>query len=321
MRIRAVVLAAVAAAVLAVGAPAEALSGAPAYDGDFPDPFLFEQGGTYWAYATGSAGTNLQVISSTDLENWTPAPGEQPQDPLPELPEEWASFGLTWAPSVVPLGERYVMYYTTHHETLNQQCISVATADAPSGPFSDTSSAPLVCQVERFGSIDPSPFVAPDGKLFLLWKSDDNAAGRQTHLWAQRLSEDGLSLTGPVTRLLSATEPWQSGIIEGPSMIRSGKMYYLFYGAANWSTSTAGIGYAVCSSPLGPCTNQSPNGPWLEARPGALGPSGPATFTDPSGATRFAYHAWPGAVGYERGGHRALYIERLSFSKGRPVLS
>lgn len=320
MRVRTVVLVAVAAALLAVGAPAGALSGAPAYDGDFPDPFVLREGGTYWAYSTGSAGTNLLVQSSTDMQNWTPGPDEPRMDPLAGLPS-WASFGWTWAPSVLPLGARYVMYYTAHHAELDRQCISVAVADSPGGPFTDNSSGPLVCQLDRFGSIDPSPFVAPDGKLYLLWKSEDNAGGRQTHLWGQRLSADGLSLTGSVSRLLSATEAWQSGIIEGPSMIRAGKTFYLFYGAGNWSSSTAGIGYALCSGPLGPCSNQSRSAPWLGARPGALGPSGPATFTDTSGALRFAYHAWPGAVGYEHGGYRALFIEQLSFNDRRPVLS
>src|SRR5450631_2301894 len=56
--------------------PVGALSTSPAYPGDFPDPFVLPVGGTYWAYATGSAGRNLQVMSSTDLRTWT-----QPTDP------------------------------------------------------------------------------------------------------------------------------------------------------------------------------------------------------------------------------------------------
>jgi hypothetical protein len=314
MRIRVAIVVAVMGAILAVGAPAGGLSAAPIYDGDFPDPFVLRDGGTYWAYATGSAGSNLQVTATSDGQTWTPV-----RDPLPALPK-WASFGLTWAPSVLSRAGRYVMYYTTHHRRLDRQCVSVAVASAPGGPFTDRSSGPLVCQVGHQGSIDPSPFVGPDGQAYLLWKSDDNAAGQPTHLWAQRLSADGLLLTGPVVRLLSADQPWQGGIIEGPSMIRAGQSHVLFYGAGDWSSATAGIGYATCSSPLGPCENRSLNGPWLGERPGARGPSGPATVTDPGGTTLFAYHAWPGPIGYPQG-YRALFVERLSFgSDGVPIL-
>jgi arabinan endo-1,5-alpha-L-arabinosidase len=62
---------------------------APVYSGYFPDPSVLLVNGTYWAYATGSAGRNLQVMSSTDLHTWTP-----PVDPLPTLPA-WASAGRT----------------------------------------------------------------------------------------------------------------------------------------------------------------------------------------------------------------------------------
>lgn len=37
---------------------------APVYAGDFPDPSFLLVGGVYWAYSTGSAGRNLQVMSS-----------------------------------------------------------------------------------------------------------------------------------------------------------------------------------------------------------------------------------------------------------------
>jgi hypothetical protein len=285
-----------------------------AYSGDFPDPFVLVHNGTYWAYSTGSAGRDLQVMSSKDLRRWTSR-----KEALAGLPA-WASKGLTWAPEVVPIDGRFVMYYTLRQTASALQCISVAVASTPAGPFVDSSTGPLICQPEHWGSIDPSPFVEGQNR-FLLWKSDDNAGGQPTHLWAQPLSADGLSLTGTPTLLLSQTRPWQGGIIEGPSMIATGGAYVLFYGAGPWSSASAGIGYATCSSALGPCVEGSPSGPWLASRSGARGPSGPATFRDLSGALRFAHHAWPTTVGYHNGGVRALYTGRLSFVNGVPTLS
>ena len=44
-----------------------------------------------------------------------------------------------------------------------QECISVATASRPQGPFTDKSTAPLECQKSLGGSIDPASFIDTDG--------------------------------------------------------------------------------------------------------------------------------------------------------------
>lgn len=291
--------------VLLSAAPAAAISTGPVYADDFPDPSVLVVGSTYWAYSTGSAGRNLQAISSPDLKTWT-----RPVDPLPVLPY-WARPGHTWAPDVLPLAGAFLMYYTVRDGGSGRQCVSVAVASAPVGPFTDTSSGPLVCQVSSGGSIDASPVVTSAG-TYLVWKSDDNALGRRTHLWSQRLSSDGRSLVGSRSLLLSADAPWQGSIIEGPSMVETGGLFYLFYGGNAWDSAKAGIGYGWCLSPLGPCINASILGPWMASHGTGYGPSGPEVFVDASGATRLAYHSWTGAVGYTNGGVRSLWVAPLS---------
>jgi beta-xylosidase len=286
----------------------------PAYAGDFPDPSILVDGDTYWAYATGSGGRDLQVMASPDLQRWSP-----PTEALAGLPA-WAARGFTWAPEVTHVGGRYVMYYTLRDAASGLQCISVAVAGTPAGPFVDTRDGPLVFQVDRAGSIDPSVFRSGETR-FLLWKSEENARRRPTHLWGRALSADGLALTGPPEQLLlDQDRGWQRGVIEGPAMVAADGDLHLFYGAGPWATDSAGVGHAVGRQPLGPFTNRSRAGPWLGSRPGAHGPSGPAPFTDTAGATRLAYHAWPGAVGYRNGGVRALFIGRLRFEDGQPTL-
>lgn len=103
-------------------------------------------------------------------------------------------------------------------------------------------------------------------------------------------------------------------------MYASGGLYYLFYGAGDWSSANASIGYAWCTSPLGPCWNASTSGPWMRSHGAATGPSGPAVFTDAAGAPRLAYHAWNGIPGYHNGSVRALWIDGLRFTFGRPSL-
>lgn len=294
---------------------------APVYAGDFPDPSVLLAGGTYWAYATGSGGRNLQVMSSPDLHTWTGL-----SDPLPVLPL-WAATGRTWAPGVMQIAGRYVMYYTVEQKSSGQQCISVATAIAPGGPFADTSTGPLMCQNANGGSIDPNPYLDPvSGGLYLLWKSDDNSIGRNTHLWGQPLAVDGMSFVPGTTPTLLLTESatWQSPSAEGPTVVRNGGTYYLFYGANSYSSASSGIGYATTSGPLlSPYTNRSRSGPWLGTTGNAKGPQGPMIFKDSSGTTRMAFAAWYGAVGYNSGGMRAMWTGTLRFSSfgGTPSLN
>jgi beta-xylosidase len=290
----------------------------PVYAGDFPDPSILLVGRAYWAYSTGSAGRNLQVMQSSDLTTWT-----APSDPLPVLPA-WASSGRTWAPSVIRLGGSYVMYYTVRDAALGIQCISVATSATPGGQFVDRSSDPLICQTADGGSIDPNAYRDPrSGTVYLVWKSDDNSLGRNTHIWAQPLGADGQSMAAgsAPSLLLTESAAWQSPSVEGPTIIFYGGRYYLFYGANNYDTASSGIGYATSPSLLGAYANQSVNGPWLASTGGAQGPQGPMIFTDASGTTRMAFAAWYGKVGYENGGARSLWIGTLSFNlSGTPAL-
>jgi beta-xylosidase len=300
-------------------APTSATFRSPVYPGDFPDPSILLSAGEYWAYATGSGGLNLQVMTSPDLRSWT-----RPADPLPVLPP-WASPRHTWAPDVMAVDTRFVMYYTVRDTALDIQCISVATSATPRGPFTDASAGPLVCQAANGGSIDPNAYLDPvSGNLYLLWKSDDNSIGKPTHIWGQRLAPGGLSFYPGTTpaRLLTESESWQHPRAEGPTIIRRANRYYLFYGANNYDTANSGIGYATSPSLLSPYTNQSRDRAWLGTTGRARGPQGPMLFRDSSGATRMAFAAWYGAAGYRNGGFRSLWIGTLDLDpSGTPSLS
>ena len=100
----------------------------------------------------------------------------------------WVKEGRTWAPEVMQVGGRWLLYYTAHHAKRKVQCLGVAVADNPKGPFRDTSAEPLVCQYDQGGTIDANPFRDADGQLYLYYKSDGNAVGKTSFIWGQRLS-------------------------------------------------------------------------------------------------------------------------------------
>jgi hypothetical protein len=286
-----------------------------AYPFDFPDPDVILVGSTYYAYATNSVAGNIQIISSTDLTHWT-AVG----DALPSLPT-WATTDETWAPSVLQVGATFVLYYSVRVAGPGgggAECISVATATQPQGPFTDSSTGPVECQPTLGGSIDPSIFVDATGTPYLVWKS--NGGGGASAIWSQQLDPTGTAFapaTQPV-QLLVPDQSWEGGVIEAPDLVAVGGRYYLFYSGNLWKTASYGVGVATCAGPLGPCTKAP--GPILASDSGMKGPGGASVFADASGTLWIAFHAWaPDAVGYPNS--RSLYLRKLSTSGAVPTVA
>jgi len=286
-------------------------TGGPVYAFDFPDPFILRLGGTYYGYATNSAEGNIQIISSNNLTQWTAVGNALPT---------WAASGGTWAPSVLQVGGSYVLYYSAvvAGSGGGEECISAATSVSPTGPFVDQSTAPLECQSQLDGSIDPSPFTAANGTSYLQWKSN-GAYGEPAELWSEQLSASGTGFasgTAP-TALLAATKSWEDGVVEAPDLVQINDRYYLFYSGNDWNSANYAVGVALCNGPLGPCDTL--DSPILQSGSSMAGPGGETIFTDASGTEWMGFDAWlPGSVGYPHS--RDLYLRQLTFSGATPVV-
>jgi beta-xylosidase len=286
----------------------------PVHAADTPDPQAIRVGDTWHLFHTNAGGRNVPMLTSPDLVTWTPVDG----DALPRL-GAWATPGKTWAPEVIALApDRYVLYYTAASTATGRQCIGAAVAQAPGGPYVDGSDRPLVCQADDGGSIDASPFRDTDGALYLLWKNDGNAIGADTWLWSQRLSPDGLALTGKPARLLKQTAPWEGSLIEGPFMWRHDGRLYLFYAANDYGSPSYAEGYAVCATPSGPCS-KGPRNPILRSQGTASGP-GHASIVEKDGRTWLLYHAWPAGQEGSVDPGRQLWLDELLWANGDPVV-
>lgn len=278
----------------------------PAHPYDFPDPHVVRgPAGRWWAYATNSSGGAVQMLSSTDLVTW-----RVERSPLSALPE-WASPGATWAPAVTAHGGRWLLFYTVREAASGLQCISVAAASGPAGPFVDASTEPLVCEREEGGSIDPDP-VVDGGQLHLLWKTELDTLGGNAELRGARLDATGTAVEGPVSTLLTAAAAWERRTIEGPAMLRSGG-YHLLYSGGSWNGRGYAVGAVRCDSVLGPCTRVSAE-PVLRTQGSITGPGGLSVFTGGSGP-KVAFHAWQGDdIGYPS--NRYLHIGDVTVSDG-----
>lgn len=287
--------------------------GTPVFLGDFADPFVLTVDGTFYAYATNALFTNVPVISAGS------GGGEYLGESLPELPQ-WSEPGHVWAPGVAAVDDGYLLYYTTRHTESGRQCISVAVGTDPAGPFVDSSTEPLICDVESGGSIDASPFVDGDGTRWLLWKADGNCCGLPSVIYSQPLAADGLSVAGEPTELIRNDQGWERDVVEAPSMIEIDGRYHLFYSANRWDTEDYSVGHAVCESGTGPCDKDAE--PWLESYDAASGPGGLEVIElHGRPIDLVVYHGWTdGDVGYETG-QRSLYVAPIRWVDGDPVLA
>ena len=300
----------------AVSGPCTQLAGGSGtglvYPFDFPDPSVILVGQTYFAYATNSVAGNIQIIDSNDLVHWS-AVGNA----LPSLPA-WATPDYTWAPAVAMIGGTFVLYYAVNVAGTADECISVATATQPAGPFLDKSTAPLECQKSLGGSIDPASFIDTDGTSYLVWKSGGPGSSK---IWSQQLDPSGTAFVpgSNPTSLLVPDQPWEAGTVEAPNLITTGGHYYLFYSGNDWNSSNYAVGVATCTGPLGPCADASPH-PILASGPGVAGPGGESVFADTAGNFWIAFHAWvPDAVGFPNS--RDLYLRRLTLSGPVPTVA
>jgi hypothetical protein len=318
---------AVLAGTLAQAPSAAAYPGAPwfepskPYTQNFADPHVIRVGNEYYAYATGTGGSYLPVMRSTDLRTWVARDAYDPggglaqkypgfNDALPYV----ASWGVhrettmhmsSWvtAPGVERFGGTYNAYYGLWAGTNpDRHCISVATSSSPQGPFSDRTSAPLSCEDGNApGDIDPYPFIDPaTGTPYLIWSSQGHSGVGKTHVFSRQLTADGLAFAPGSVRhsLTTTTQGWEGLMVENPSMIRYADRYFLVYSGNDWWTDRYAIGYAECAGPLGPC-HKPQGGPILGNHGDKLGPGGQSLFLDTSGRLMMAYHHWTAPyVGY-----------------------
>lgn len=305
----------------------------PVYRTNFPDPFILPHGGKYLAYATNAERlqANVQMAVSDDLVTWAPLKtGDRLHDAMPVLPA-WAERGWTWAPEVMRLGARYLLFFTAREQASGRQCTGVAESRDPLGPFTSTATTPLVCQRELGGTIDASPFRDADGSLYLYYKADANAVGKPTEIFVQRLTPDGLALTGPAVPLLRNDKPWEAHVVESPTMVRHGSAYVLFFSAnhfgwePNQRLSPYAMGFARCAGPMGPCTD-APENPVLHSyadpRAGCLsGPGHQAVFDvrDRSFIVFHAHAASSGCRNLNKG--RYMYVAPLLWDGDTPQIA
>lgn len=259
----------------------------PVVAGDFPDPSVIRVGDDYWATATtGGWMPHFAILHSRDLVNWQTVGAVFRTSPA------WAK-GDFWAPEISADGGRFYVYYTARRDDgagkKGTLCVAVATASAPSGPYTDH--GPLVCQ--DIGSIDAFHMRDENNRRYLIWKEDGNDRNQPTPIWAQMLSEDGIKLTGKRKQILRNDATWERHVVEGSFIIRRGEWLYHFYSgnACCGRGCRYALGVARSRTLLGKW-EKNPANPILAANAGWQCPGHGSIVTTADGRDFLLYHAY-----------------------------
>jgi arabinan endo-1,5-alpha-L-arabinosidase len=123
----------------------------------------------FWVFCTGMG---VPSFCSKDLVAWEPGP------PVFAKPPAWITEvvpkhrGYFWAPDVIRVGERYLLYYSVSAFGKNTSAIALASNPTldPSDPAYKWTDHGIVFRSQTkddFNAIDPNVFSCPDGSLWM----------------------------------------------------------------------------------------------------------------------------------------------------------
>ena len=208
------------------------------------DPFIFEDGGRFYIYTTGSDG--VYAYSSGELLTGWKFEGRVFTFP-----------GVQdfWAPSVIKLGDTYYMYVSfefygdTPDEGGHRQTMHVASASSPLGPFENAK------QLLHPFSID-SHVVENEAGLFIFYSTNNFDAERPgTYICVDRLLDPFTPAGNPVPIVVPTLDEeiyrrdrYKPGVhwhtIEGAFYLREGEWQYVMYSGSCYENEHYFIGYS-----------------------------------------------------------------------------
>ena len=267
----------------------------PVINESLPDPTVIKaDDGYFYLYAT---------------ENIRNVPRTRPQ----MVPK-----GNIWAPDINLINGKYVMYYSKSTWGGEWECgIGVATADRPSGPFTDVGKLFISSEIGVQNSIDPFYIEEDDGSKYLFWGSFRGIYGIQ-------LSDDGLSIKPGAQKVQIV-----GTLTEGTYIYKHDGYYYLFGSAGTCCeglNSTYRVMVARSENLMGPYVNKSGR-PALENNfmlvmqksNKVVGPGHNSEIVqDDAGQYWMLYHGFDAA---DPDGGRKVYLDQILWDKdGWPIV-
>jgi len=210
------------------------------------DPTIFYHNETYYLYGTkgGNADLGFEVYQSKDLIYWEGPVGFNKGFALVKS-DVFGDIGF-WAPQVWYENGKFLMAYTANEN------IAIAVSDSPLGPFKQRHHKPII---DIGKQIDPFIFKDSDGKKYL-YHVKLQASNR---IFVAELNDDYSGIKKETLKeCIAAVMNWENvdnvswSVVEGPTVIRHGNHYYMFYSANDFRNPKYAVGVAVSDNVYGP---------------------------------------------------------------------
>jgi arabinan endo-1,5-alpha-L-arabinosidase len=272
---------------------------------------ILKAGDKYYCFSTGMG---VQALVSDDLMKWRIA------KPLFEEPPQWVNDvvprhrGHFWAPDVIKVGDRYLVYYSVSAFGKRTSAIALASSptldqDDPNYEWTDHGIVVQTNEDSDHNAIDPGLFLAPWGRLWMTYGSFWSGIKliELDPTTGQRISADS-----PTYSLAKNSE------IEAPALYYRDGYYYLF---VNWGNCCRGM-RSTYNIRVG--RSQEITGPYvdhagvdlmdgggklvLDTEGSVIGP-GHASFLEKDGELLMSYHYYNG----DRRGMPQLGISKIGW--------
>jgi beta-xylosidase len=268
------------------------------------DPTIFLDGDTYYLYGT-SLPDGFGVYTSTDLKNW-----HQYSRYALLKGDSYGTKGF-WAPQIFKHKGKYYMAYTADEH------IAIAQSDSPLGPFVQKVQRPISMSGRQ---IDPFIFRDKNGELYLycVRLQDGN------RIFSARLKDDLSDIDSTsVTECIHAQHGWENTakatwpVSEGPTVVKIGGLYYLFYSANDFRNIDYAVGYATSTSPFGPWNKYGGNPIISRKNTGQNGSGHGDLFLAKNNSLYYVFHTHESDT---KVGKRKTGIVRIAVSNERPAV-
>lgn len=261
-------------------------------------------------------GPGISSRHSADLKHWETGP------PVFPVPPSWTTNdvpgfrGYFWAPDIIQIGGRYLLYYSVSRWGKNSSAIGLATNATldPTEPRFGWHDQGMVCEshpADGFNTIDPSVMQAAEGTLWLAFGS----------FWSGIKLLELDSTSGKRIAADSIMYPLAfHEAIEAACLYEHDGYYYLF---VNWglccrgTNSTYNIRVGRSQSVSGPYLDKAGQdlflgggSPFLETDGAVIGP-GHAGICREGNSTWLSFHFYDGG----HGGTPSLGIRRLDWTE------
>lgn len=288
----------------------------PLYDKSLGDPHIIRHEDAFYIFAT-----SVGILKSYDLINW-----EEVGHVFKETPKWGSPNANVWAPDIVKINNKYVLYYSLSVWGDENPGIGVAVADHPEGPWIDNGKLFTSKEIGVNNSIDAGVFVSEEGKVYMFW-------GSFKGLYAVELESDGLSLKGGIdyaneNKILIAgyetSDIHYASTYEGVYVKYINGYYYMFVSSGNCCeglNSSYNVRVARSKNPLGPYKDSNDRDMLGENRGHQVikssammvGPGHNSIIKDDFNNYWLVYHAFKNEDGDTKG--RQLAIDKLIFDE------